>query len=287
MDNTEIHPNSLSMSHLIGLFLFKGPPKNRDPDRKVQVLVNHGFISGYAPSRLQPLWSAYRVAHADRWVNYDRPHLYYADDRLPEQHRLAPDTFGTHNGVAYNVGHMVPNAAINTQFGRLAQMETFLMSNMSPQYGSLNQGLWLKLENKIRNIEDTPQKDHVWAVAGPIFDEAPHTIPHSGGKSVPVPTDYYYILIDPFRYPWNRESNVDIVCFRVPQDVDRDTPFDDLIVTLEEIEQATMLDFLPGWDHDVAVASEMAASRRTRVRRSTALDAREDAWDRHRFLRQL
>jgi len=55
-------------------------------------------------------------------------------------------------GIQLHVGHMTPNEVINRQFGRLAQMETFLMSNMSPQYGSLNVGVWLKLEDAIREM---------------------------------------------------------------------------------------------------------------------------------------
>ena len=49
---------------------------------------------------------------------------------------------------------MTPNEVINRQFGRLAQMETFLMSNMSPQYATLNLGVWSKLEKAIRENGD-------------------------------------------------------------------------------------------------------------------------------------
>ena len=116
------------------------------------ILINHGYVTGYAPTRHQPVWAAYRVAGAKASVDYDRPHLYYADKRLPNSTRLDNSTYGRHNGHQYHVGHMAPNAAINTQFGRLAQMETFFMSNMSPQRGSLNTGVWAKLEDAIRNI---------------------------------------------------------------------------------------------------------------------------------------
>jgi len=179
---------------------------------------------------------------------------------------------------------MVPNEAINTQFGRLAQLETFLMSNMSPQYDSLNKGIWLKLENKIRNIVDTPQKDHVWAIVGPIFDDQPKMIARRNGQQVPVPAEYYCVFIDPFRYPWDRESNVDIACFRIPQDTHRNTPLEDLLVDLENIERATQLTFVPGWDHDVTTRSETVTASSTRRSRPESPDV---AWERHRILRQL
>lgn len=246
-DNTIVHPTSADRAHLIDLFLFKGMPLNNDQDRQVQVLVNSGYVAGFCPARFQPLWSAYRVAGFDRDVDFDRPHLYYDDSRLDPNHRISANTFGKHNGVQYHVGHMTPNEVINRQFGRLAQMETFFMSNMSPQKGSLNTGVWLALENKIRNIEETSSKDHVWAIAGPIFDDSPETIGRPGGQQVPIPISYYYILVDPFRYPWDRPSNVDIAYFIIPQDAQRNTPLEEFLSDRVAVESATKLNFFPQW----------------------------------------
>ena len=248
-DHSSVHPDSKHLAHLIDLFLFRGAPLNGDPDHPVQILVNHGYVAGYAPSRRQPLWSAYRVANAKDSVDYDRPHVYYADERLAETSRLDNGTFGTHLGVQYHVGHMAPNAAINTQFGRLAQMETFFMSNMSPQRGSLNTGVWAKLENAIRDIEDLPgQRDHVWAIVGPVFDVNPIVITRSDGHQVPVPDAYFCITLDPFRYPWNRPGNVAVAAFLIPQTAPSSDEPDDYLVDISEIETRTRLTFFPGWD---------------------------------------
>ena len=259
MDNTVIHPKSQDLAHVIDLFVFKGAPANEDPDREVQILVNHGYVVGFCPDRLQPLWSAYRVAGFDRDVDYDRPHLYYADERLDQAHRVGPQTFGTVNGKAYHVGHMVPNEVINRQFGRLAQMETFFMSNMSPQRDTLNTGAWLRLENQIRNIEDTRARDHVWAVAGPIFGDDPEFVDRSNGQRIPIPEAYYYVTVDPFRYPWDRPSNVKVVCFMFPQDADKDKPLDEFVKPLSVIEEATRLSFFPGWEAQPGEADFAAA----------------------------
>ena len=246
-DNTTTHATSGDHAHLIDLYCFQGRPVNNDPNREVVVLVNHGYVVGFSPDRLQPVWAAYRVAGFERDVDFDRPHLYYEDMRLDDPWRLGPQTFGTHGGVQYHVGHMVPNEVINRQFGRVAQMSTFFMSNMSPQRGSLNTGVWLDLENKIRNIEETSQRAHVWALVGPIFGDNPDEITRADGKKVPIPDSYYCITVDPFRYPWDRRSNVEIVCLEIPQDADRHTPLDDFLVDLPDIEAATNLSFFPKW----------------------------------------
>ncbi|WP_299831142.1 DNA/RNA non-specific endonuclease [uncultured Roseobacter sp.] len=272
VDNTKVHPSSQHFAHLIDLFLFKGAPVNEDEDHEVSILINHGYVAGYCPTRFQPLWSAYRVARASRDVGYDRPHLYYADERIEKGIRLSSKTFGRKDGIQYHVGHMVPNEAINRQFGRLAQLETFFMTNMSPQRGSLNTGVWLDLENKIRNIDDTSQKDHIWAIAGPVFGEDPEVIARDGVE-VPIPDAYYYISVDPFAYPWDAEGNVDIACFLFPQDAPRGTPLDRFLVDILDIEEATMLRFFPGWDYSVDLSAAMADGAVAQVR--------------HRLLQQL
>lgn len=270
-DNTSIHPHSAHLEHLVDTFTFQGRPVNRDEDREVLVLVNHGYVVGYSPDRLQPVWAAYRVAGMTEGVDFDRPHLYYEDKRLEEKIRLGPETFGKHDQIQYHVGHMVPNEVINRQYGRLAQTETFFMSNMSPQRGSLNTGLWLKLETAIRNIEDKEGKDHVWVVAGPIFGADPATIDRGQDKHVPIPDAYYCITLDPFRYPWNRQSNVDVACFIFKQEAPGGDDLDEYErgpEGLEEIEEATNLTFFPGWRSDLEGEEvvDSATSARTRHR---------------------
>ncbi|QDU55537.1 DNA/RNA non-specific endonuclease [Aeoliella mucimassa] len=228
-----------------------GAAQNLDAERPIQILVNQGYVVGFSPERLQPAWSAYRVAHADADVDYDRPLVYYDDMRLPEEHRIGRKTFGKIGGIQLNVGHMSPNEVINRQFGRLAQLETFLMSNMSPQYASLNSGVWLKQETAIRNIEDGPGKDHVWAIAGPVFDDQPSSINRGHGKYLPVPTHYYYITVDPHQYPYDTPSRVIIDCFLIPQTAPRDSNPLDYRSSLNEIEGRTKLKFFRSWGREL------------------------------------
>lgn len=251
MDHTTIHPMCASQAHHIDLHLWRGAPQNIDETRPIQIIVNHGYVVGFCPSRLQPAWSAYRVAHADDDVDYDRPLIYYDDLRLDEVHRIGRKTFGKIGGVQLNVGHMSPNEVINRQFGRLAQMETFLMSNMSPQYASLNSGVWLKLETAIREIRDDPGKDHVWAIVGPVFGDEPASVYRGHNKYLPIPDAYFSVIVDPHTYPYDTPSKVEIDCFIIPQNAPRNSNPDDYPATLEEVEEATNLKFFASWGRDV------------------------------------
>lgn len=249
-DNSEVHEKCKSSEYLIDLFCFNGCPHNKDPDHDVTVLINHGYVVGFSSYRKQPLWAAYRVAEADQNVDYDRPQLFYDDKRLKGDDRVGPAPFGKiqdpknrDRQVQLNRGHMVPNEAINQQFGRLAQMETFLMSNMSPQYARMNQGIWFQLESKILN-DYAPTMDHVWVMVGPIFGDNPPVVERRGELKIPVPDFYYCILFDPIRYPYRRMSNVEVMALQIPQNAGREQLSKEHITSIDAIEEATQLDFL-------------------------------------------
>ncbi len=283
MDNTTIHASSVSQAHQIDLHLWRGPPKNLDPDRPVEILVNQGFVVGFSPDRLQPLWSAYRVAGSKRDLKFDRPIHYHDDLRLEEDQQIGRHTFGKLGGVQLHVGHMTPNEVINRQFGRLAQMETFLMSNMSPQYGSLNTGVWLKLEDAIREIEDEPGHDHMWVIVGPIFGDQPASINRGPDKFLSVPEAYFCITVDPFRYPYDTLGSANIDGFIIPQDAPRSSDPQDYPATIEQIEARTNLKFFTGWGRDVpeaAIAQQMGPAPTSRMQK--ALGDLHPAWQQRR-----
>ncbi|MCP5367527.1 MAG: DNA/RNA non-specific endonuclease [Hyphomicrobiales bacterium] len=269
MDHTTIHPLCASHAHLIDLHLWRGAPQNLDGSHPVQILVNHGYVVGFCPTRLQPAWSAYRVAHAEDDVDFARPLMYYDDLRLDEAHRVGRRTFGKIGGVQLNVGHMTPNEVINRQFGRLAQLETFLMSNMSPQYASLNSGVWLKLETAIREIRDETGKDHVWAITGPVFGDHPASISRGQGKHLPIPEAYFCVVVDPHSYPYDTPSRVQIDCFIIPQNAPRTSNPDAYPKTLEQVEAATNLKFFASWGRDlpIGLAAREAAQPESRLMR--------------------
>ncbi len=283
-DHTTIHPLSAGMAHHLDIHLWRGAPQNLDPDRPVQILVNQGYVVGFSPTTLQPSWSAYSVAHADAAVDFKRPFHYYTDVRLDAAKRLSNRTFGKIGDIPLNVGHMTPNEVINRQYGRLAQAETFLMSNMSPQYEALNQGVWAKLEESIRAVQTAPDGDYAWVIVGPVFGDDPEHVSRDGGKLVPVPEAYFALVVDPVRYPYDTPASVDLDCFIIPQTAPRSTDPDDYPSTREEIERRTGLRFFDSWGRTYAlgqesdVAGTAPQAQRSRSRLMRAIEARRDAW---------
>ncbi len=244
-DNSKINKHSIHLQHLIDLFCFKGKPNNLDEKNQINVLVNHGYISGYSLFRNQPIWTAYRVSAAKRDVDYERPHLFYDDIRLPKENRISDFTFKSPTkNKKYDRGHMVPNFAINTQFGRLAQMETFFMSNICPQEAETNRGVWQKLEKKIVK-EYAPQKDHIWVLTGPIFSKRPKKIKRRNNIQVHIPKSFYCILVDPLKWPYDKVSNVEFLALEIPQNAGYVKLDNKFITSIAAIEEKTQIDFFP------------------------------------------
>lgn len=248
-DNSRIADYSQDHRHLLKLYSYSGLPQNQN-EHEVLILINHGYVIGFSPHRKQALWAMYQVSHARDDVSYDRIHFFSDDARIPDSARIGTDTFG--NG--YHLGHLVPNAAINHQYGKLAQMETFLMSNISPQKAELNTGVWLRLEDKIRTDYIAGPRgeeygdQHVWVIVGPIFSEEPEYIERENGIQVPIPKAFFAVLVDPYRYPYDRPGNAEYMAFIFDQNVSRGQPLDDsLLVSINEIEEKTGLNLFPGF----------------------------------------
>jgi len=230
--------------HLIRLFVEGGAPRNLDSDRPVTVLLNQGYVVGYCEARMNPVWSAYHVdkvlayqgnQRVDLEIKHDRPVPFYTDERT------ASKVDGAKTFKGFDRGHMTPNNAIQREFGRVAQMETFLMSNICPQVHKLNSGLWRDLEHRITDdlIED---RDDLWIIAGPNFSENP---PHVEGTNVHVPAGFYMLIADRYYHPDLHRDTYHVIAFAFPNEgaALEGKSLSDFVKTVDQIEDLTKLDF--------------------------------------------
>jgi len=88
---------------------------------------------------------------------------------------------------------LAPNYVIASRYGKKAQKEAFLMTNISPQKALLNQKSWQRLEEIVAN-DFSDWHGEFWVVTGPIFDESPQTLK---GTKIAIPKAFYKILIKP------------------------------------------------------------------------------------------
>lgn len=220
------------------------------------VLDRGDYRIGWSPSLRRPVWAAYHVPRAAPFAAGKRPGF--------QRDRSVASSPGPreYERTGYDRGHMVPNHAIATRFGPDAQRRTFQMTNVAPQRPALNRGPWREMEQRIADLW-TAKYGEIWVVVGaiPPARGARTTI---GKSKVDVPEQYYMVVAS------QTEDSVRVLAVLLDQTAGRwDFPARS-IVSVDEIERRTGLDFFP--DMQKSLQSALEASVPTRLWPIRALD---------------
>ena len=105
-----------------------------------RILIHRDYVIGYSDSLLVPLWTAHRLegqglGKASR-VNCFRP-----APRIPAPAASLPSDY---NEPIFDQGHMTPNGDMSK--GTQPVLNSFILSNMTPQHCQFNRGVWQILE---------------------------------------------------------------------------------------------------------------------------------------------
>ncbi|GAB2791513.1 DNA/RNA non-specific endonuclease [Halomonas shantousis] len=193
-----------------------------------RVLRNDGYLVGWSDIRISPLWASYYLHAVENPHSAPRPDGFKRDWRS-----LWPVTSDDYTRSGYDRGHLAPNYAISAVYGRQAQLQTFMMTNITPQRPDLNRRLWQRLEEAVMD-DFVPRFGGLWVVTGPVFgDDFFHRV-----GFVQVPEAFYKILVVPGK-------TTHVLAFLVPQNVRGNEPLDRFLVSVDEIEARTGLNFFP------------------------------------------
>jgi endonuclease G len=196
---------------------------------RVKVLENEGYITGYSESMRNPLWVAYRVFDVSTLSSGKRPSRFRVDDRTE-----ARVSHNDYRGTGYDRGHLAPNYAMATRYGVDGQWESFLMSNVIPQTPQVNRYMWKDLEMLVARRYGR-YFDEVWVTTGPVFKEPVKRF----GSGVAIPSAYYKILLD------ETGDEVRVLAFMIESRCPPYTRLRSRVVSVDEIEEMTGLDFFP------------------------------------------
>lgn len=211
-----------------------------------RVLRNDAYLVGWSDIRVAPLWVVYRLDAKQDQYRLKRPEGFEQDWRS-----VMPLTPAAYTGTGYDRGHMAPNHAIASLYGKEAQQQTFLMTNIAPQRPNLNRKLWQRLEAAEMDVL-LPQMGTVWVIGGPIYGSVPSYLSTCRGwvasllslkvpVCVAVPQSFYKILV----VPGQRGQATRMLAFIFPQEVRGDEPLDRYLVAVDEVERQTGLNFFP------------------------------------------
>jgi len=196
------------------------------PESTTDVVVTHLYYAlSYVEKHEQAEWVAYELSREHlRKNDFKRP--YFVQDRDVKSKSA---DWRNYKKSGYDRGHLCP--AGDRTFSYDAFHETFLTSNISPQNHDFNGGVWNKLEQKVRYWAQ--KHDGVYVITGGVLKNGLKSI---GDERVSVPEEFYKIVLD------TSEGATKVIAFLIPNKSNIHS-FYDYVVTVDEIERVTGIDF--------------------------------------------
>ena len=193
-----------------------------------QVIFNRHYITGYSYYFRQAKWTL-EIIDPD-YTGLERVDNFRPDYRVPKMFRA---DLADYKGSGYDRGHLVASA--NQWEVELQNSETFLLSNMSPQIPGFNRGLWKKLEEAVRTLNERENILETYVICGPIFyfDKATELIgsEDDNGVTLPIPHAYFKSILTE-----NNRGTLDLWSFILPNEKS-DKPLESFLVPTIKIEQ--------------------------------------------------
>ncbi len=227
----------------LGLFLFisatscnysqAGSPKISEdfdylPTSTTQAIVTHEYyVLSYNEKYEQAEWVAY-ILKKEQISNNKLKRPYFNQDKLV---KTGSADWRNYKKSGYTRGHLLP--AGDRKFSKKAYEDTFLTSNISPQKGDFNGGVWNRLEQKTRYWAE--KYEVLYVITGGVLTDDLKTI---GKEKVAVPDYFYKILLD------YTEPEVKAIAFLIPHK-ESNLPLYKFVTSIDEIEKLTHIDFFP------------------------------------------
>ncbi len=234
-----------------GEFAVGGIPKSAGT---LTILKNKAYVVGYDENLGNPAWVAYKIFKTNSLETAPRV-PFVADERSQRIQKVSSQDYAN---SGFDRGHMAPNQAIGVCYGNEAQNETFLMTNIVPQLHSLNAGVWKNLEQRAlkryaKNFEE------IWIVCGPIYsaENRRGNGKKIGKAKVAVPDAFFMILVD----EEEKSGALRTLSFVVPHNKNLDSNLSKYLVSIDEIEAATGLDFFSNFEEEVQTKLESAPAK--------------------------
>ena len=237
------------------------------------VLYSREYVLNHDADLRTATWVAYRLTAADALARRARTDCFRRDLRLPVSQSSVCEDYVE---PIFDRGHLVPNGDMQRSLN--AQLNTFVLSNMAPQFNPFNGGIWATLEQYVRDwaVDRSP----LFVVSGAIFDEngdgrrdpdaAVRRVQNTrqGMDRLGIATDFYKILL--FQRP---DGFIEVMALILPHNQERigtgraaDEYLRARLTTIDEIEARTGINYLPGLEQtDPARARAVERSRATQL----------------------
>lgn len=198
-----------------------------------------------------PVYVMERLKVDDKPSGNRKRHNFYEEQALPEAYRSRNSSY--HNS-GYDRGHLAPAADFDDPKERL---DTYNLTNISPQHHELNRKQWAQLEAWTRQISRSRESSsETYVITGPIWlpqrqihdklFEFNYPAIGSPPNIVSVPTHFFKLIA-----VIKDDTIVEFACFVVPNHVEESkssgtVDFADYSVRWTDLERVTGLEFFVG-----------------------------------------
>lgn len=256
--------NQSDKKRAVGRHLPWGMPQPPVPNASEETLVQRDYIIGYDRDLLVPLWTAHRLERSGLG-KVDRVNCFRRDPRINAPFASLPSDYIEPN---YDQGHLTPNGDMSK--GLIPVVNSFVMSNMAPQYCQFNRGVWQILESLVRLW--VMERGIVYVITGSIFDRdvdgkrdpafAAKRMKSNNGKArVAIPTHFYKMVAHQ-----RADGTVETLTVVLPHD-QTDVTGAEAVRRLEqhirsvgELETVTGLTFFPDAGANAAIGKQARSS---------------------------
>lgn len=196
------------------------------PKKLKNPIIKHSYYSlSYNEKHEQADWVAYTLLGSNlTYSKFKRP--FFIQDKLVATHSA---DWRNYKNSGYDKGHLCP--AADMKFSKKAYNDTFLTSNISPQKHDFNDGIWNRLEEKVRYWAN--KHDKVYVISGGVLENNLKTI---GYEKVSVPKYFYKIIAR------GKLNSFKMIAFLIPHQESKE-PLYKYVVSVDKLEALTKQDF--------------------------------------------
>lgn len=204
-----------------------------------QILKRYSYTTSYNKDTRNPNWVGWALTSDHTDGEYARKnHSFTEDADVPEPRATYADI--REGECGYQRGHMCP--AGDNKWAYEAQKDAFLMTNICPQNGNLNQHDWKYLEEECRTWAQKYGK--IYIVAGPIFYGKDYQT--VGENRVAVPDAFFKVILR----TGSTATDTKAIGFIYTNQTGHHK-MDYYVRSVDEVEEATGYDFFPQLDDSI------------------------------------
>lgn len=206
------------------------------------VVYHHAYCLEYSEADEQPRWVAYMLCRSRTDGPYNRKTTHGCQFRIDEAILSQSATPADYKKSGYSRGHLVP--AADMKWDSLAQVETFLLSNISPQRDSFNSGVWNRMEMQVRRWAE--QYDTLYIVTGPLLADGGEG--YIGDSHITIPTAFYKAIYIP--------SIHQTIAFLIPHKKSK-AHLKTFALSIDSLETITGINFFPEINDETVLEASM------------------------------